>query len=50
MKKTEKPKQEQKPRAPAKRKGVVELTDTDLERVQGGRDPATGLPSGKRQH
>ena len=43
MKKNDKPKQEQKPRAPAKRKGVTNLTDQDLEQVQGGRDASNHI-------
>ena len=37
MKKTDKPKKEQKPRTLAKRKVLTELTDQDLKQVQGGK-------------
>jgi bacteriocin-like protein len=38
MKKTDKPTQEQQPkgRAPKQSKGVTELTDQELDKVQGG--------------
>ena len=36
MKKSEKPKQEQKQRAQKQPKGVTELTEQELEKVQGG--------------
>ena len=43
MKKTNKPKKEPQP-SPVKRKGLVELTEHDLEQVQGG--CGTGMSKG----
>ena len=42
MKKNDKPKKEQKPRAPAKRKGVTELSEQELDKVQGGSGGGSG--------
>ena len=50
MKKTDKPKKEQKPqgRVPKQSKSVTELTDQDLEQVQGGTtiNCGTGMSKG----
>jgi hypothetical protein len=41
------PSQQRVPPPPACAK---DLTDQELEKVQGGRDPQNGLPTGQRMH